>query len=73
MPRPKIRRPTEDRARTKRAKAAEVKVKRTLNPKRLLPDKVGKVKHIYSKKGNLLMVGTEAEWRKWVKTRPTRG
>lgn len=43
------------------------------NPvKRRLPDKVGKAKHIYDKTGNLLMIGTEAEWRRWVKTRPTR-
>ena len=41
--------------------------------KRRLPDKVGKVKRIYDKFSTLLMVGTEAEWRKWVKTRPTRG
>lgn len=57
MPRPKLRMPV---------KAKPVK-------KRSLPDKVGKVKHIYDKAGNLLMVGTEAEWRKWVKTRPIRG
>jgi hypothetical protein len=37
--------------------------------KRRLPDKVGKVVPIYNLHGSLLMVGTEAEWRKWVKTR----
>jgi hypothetical protein len=36
---------------------------------RKLPDKVGKIKRIYSADGYLLMVGTEAEWRAWVKTR----
>ena len=36
---------------------------------RKLPDKVGKVKPIYNLNRDLLMVGTEAEWRSWIKTR----
>jgi hypothetical protein len=37
--------------------------------KRRLPDKVGKIKRIYNAGGDLLMVGTEAEWRSWVNRR----
>lgn len=59
--------PEEDRARTNRSKAAEAVCKKVM--KRPLPDKVGKVVPIYNLQGSLLMVGTEAEWRKWAKTR----
>ena len=53
MPKPKLRQP-----------------KKAPPPKqRCLPDKVGKVVPIYNLQGSLLMVGTEAEWRKWAKTR----
>jgi hypothetical protein len=56
MPRPRLKLPTK---------------KRSQRPKigRRLPDKVGRVKHIYNAGGDLLMVGTEAEWRNWIKTR----
>lgn len=52
------------RPRLKRPKA-----KSAVKAKRRLPDKVGKMKNIYNLVGSLLMVGTEAEWRKWVKSR----
>jgi len=65
--------PEEDRARTNRSKAAEEKSKKLFGSppkmKRRLPDKVGKVVPIYNLEGSLLMVGTEAEWRSWAKTR----
>lgn len=53
--RPKLRMP--------KAKSRKPRIRRGL------PDKVGKVKHIYDLRGSLLMTGTEREWRSWVKAR----
>lgn len=72
MPRPRLKRrsaPEEDRARTGRVKKAEEQVQRMGRPKLRLPDKVGKVVPIYNLNCDLLMVGTEAEWRSWAKKR----
>ena len=52
MPKPKLKKP---------------KPRITTPKKRRLPDKVGKAVPIYNLAGSLLMVGTEAEWRSWVK------
>lgn len=55
MPRPRLKMPKQE---TQRPRIG-----------RKLPDKVGRIKNIYNARGDLLMTGTEAEWKNWVKTR----